>query len=86
MPLTPEQRSLRARIGAFAQHASHDTVATTTAGREKFLGRFEDQVDPDRQLPESERIRRATYARRQYFASLALKSARARAARKARTP
>lgn len=77
-PLTPAQRTLRARMGAYAQHARHDTTQTTAAARAAFLARFEDQVDPDRQLPPAERERRALAARRRHFAELAYRSARAR--------
>ena len=47
--------------------------------RAAFLNKFEDQVDPDRVLPEAERLRRAESARKAHFARLALASARARA-------
>jgi hypothetical protein len=80
-PLTPKQRSTRARIGARHLHATHDSKLLTEAAREKFLGRFVDEVDPDRLLPEQERLRRAEHAKRAYFAKLALRSARARSAR-----
>jgi hypothetical protein len=43
---------------------------------------FDDQVDPDRVLPEAERKRRAAQARKAYFAGLALESAKARRQRK----
>lgn len=46
------------------------------------MRRFEDQVDPERTLTPGERARRAEHARKAYFARLALKSAKARAARK----
>ena len=74
-PLTPEQR---ARIAAHAMHSKHDSRETTQAGRKAFLSRFEDEVDPDRLLPEAERLRRAEHARKAYFARLALQSAKAR--------
>lgn len=76
--LTPEERSLRARMGAYAQQAAHDTRETTAAARTTFLARFEREVDPDGTLPEGERLRRAEAARRLYFQRLAWKSARAR--------
>jgi hypothetical protein len=44
--------------------------------------RFLDEVDPDRVLPEAERLRRAEHARSAYFSKLALKSAQARRRRK----
>lgn len=83
-PLTPEQRRQRARLGAFAQHAAHDTLETTRAGREAFLRRFEDEVDPDRVLSVDERRRRATAARKAHMLKLAWKSAEARRVRAGR--
>jgi hypothetical protein len=38
--LTPAERSLRARIGAYAMHARNDPRQTTAAAREAFLHRF----------------------------------------------
>lgn len=77
-PLTPSERSLRARLGAHKLHATHDSRELTAPARAAFLAKFEDEVDPDRQLPELERKRRAEHARKAYFAGLALASARAR--------
>jgi len=76
--LTPAERSLRARMGAYAQQARHDTRETTAAARATFLTRFEREVDPDGVLPEAERARRAEAAKRMYFTRLAWKSAQAR--------
>lgn len=81
--MTPEQRSSRARLAAYAQHAAHDTRATTAKARETFLKSFEDKVDPDRTLPEPERVRRAEAARRAHFQRLALRSSQARSKRSA---
>ena len=72
---------LRGQLGAFALHARHDSRQITASARTAFLEGFERQVDPEGVLPESERKRRATYARKAYFARLALESARARQAR-----
>ncbi len=80
--LSPTERSLRARIGGLALHAQVDSRAHTEPARRVFLQRFEDQVDPDRTLPEEERRRRAELARRAYFAKLALRSAQVRRARR----
>jgi hypothetical protein len=74
--LSPKERSLRARVGAYALHAQGGT--STKAGTIAFLARFEAQVDPEGVLPANERARRAQFARKSYMASLALKSARAR--------
>ena len=84
MELTPEQRRLRARIAAYALHASHDPRETTKAARDAFMARFERQVDPEGTLPEAERRRRADAAKKAYFNALALKSARARGGRRER--
>ena len=81
--LTPEQRILRAKIGAHALHATHDSRELTAAARHASqITRFERLVDPDGVLPEDERSRRVEHARRAHMASLALASSRARAARK----
>ncbi len=80
--LTPEERSLRARIAAYTLHATHDPRVTTQAARDAFLARFEREVDPHSQLPAAERRRRAEAAKKAYFSRLALKSARARRARR----
>lgn len=81
---SPEQRSLAARIAVHASWANTtDRTARTAPGTKAFLDRFERQVDPDGQLPPDERARRAEHARKAYFLGLALKSAKARAKRKA---
>ncbi len=79
--LTPEILRLRGRVGAYVQHSRHDPRETTSAARARFLQRFEDEVDPDRTLPEAERLRRAEAARKAFFTRLALKSALKRAKR-----
>lgn len=81
--LTPQQRSQRARIAAHTKWAHTDPVAGTAAARARFLETFIEQVDPERKLPEAERLRRAESARSAYFAALAYKSARKRQSRRA---
>ena len=77
--LTPEQRSLRARIAAHSLHAQvDDETAHTAPARKAFLDRFEREVDPDGVLSPAERARRAEHARSAYFTKLALASSRAR--------
>ncbi|MGC8635415.1 MAG: hypothetical protein ACP5VP_12325 [Candidatus Limnocylindrales bacterium] len=80
--LTPSQRALRARIGAYALHARHDPRETTAYARAAFLSRFEREVDPDGSLNPAERARRAEAARKAYFTRLAYRSAVARAAKR----
>ncbi len=74
--LTPAQRSRLGRIGAYSLHAQGKT--NTVAARAAFNDRFERQVDPDGVLDPVERARRAEYARKAYFTTLAAKSADAR--------
>jgi len=76
--MTPAERSLRGRIGAYLMHARNDPRETTRAARAAFAQRFLDDVDPLRRLPEPERLRRAEAARRAYFIRLAYLAARRR--------
>lgn len=77
--MTPEERSLLSSIAANERWADcPDRSAATRPGRERFLAKFEDEVDPDRVLPVAERARRAALKRRAHMQRLALKSARAR--------
>ncbi len=57
-------RANAGRIGAYVTHSRHDVRETTKAGRQAFLQRFIDEVDPDRTLPEAERTRRKPSPRR----------------------
>jgi hypothetical protein len=82
--LSPAERSLRGRIGAYLVHSRYDPRQTTAPARAAFLRRFLDEVDPDRALPESERLRRAASARKAYFTRLAYLASRRRQYRKAR--
>ena len=79
--MRPSEASLRGRIGAYRLHATHDPRETTSAARRAFLKRFLDEVDPDRILPEEERLRRASFARKAHFTKLALLSAQKRTKR-----
>lgn len=76
--LTPRERSLRARVAAFAKHAAHDPRPTVEKAARAFRDSFLEKVDPQGVLPEEERRRRAEMAFRQHMASLSYKSARAR--------
>ncbi|MFD4347354.1 hypothetical protein ACFWQ6_21280 [Streptomyces coelicoflavus] len=79
--MTPEQRRTKARAAAYARWAREDDPSgATSAAREAFLKRFEDQVDPERRLAPHERARRAQAARKAYFQALALKSSMTRRA------
>jgi hypothetical protein len=84
MSLSPEQRSLRASIGGHARAAKYDgreiTAAARAARQKKYLDRVNEQT-PD--LPLEEQLRRAEHLLRAEMKRLALRSSRARAARKA---
>jgi hypothetical protein len=82
-PASRAERSLRARLAAYALHAQHDPRETTANGRAAFLARFDREVDPQGLLEPDERRRRAEQARRAYFTRLALASAKARRAKRA---
>lgn len=82
--LSPEIRSLQATAAAHTSWAkTTDRSARTRNARRGFAKRFDDQVDPGRVLPPEERAKRAEHARKAYFAELAVKSAKKRAARDA---
>lgn len=57
-----------------------DRSARTRPAREKFLQRFEREVDPDGTLPADECRRRAEHAKRAYMLRLAKRAATARKA------
>lgn len=78
--LTPEERSLRARMGGLAVAAKYTSTKLNEPARRAFLARFEQEVDPDGVLAPGERARRAEAAKRLYFTRLAYKSAKARRA------
>lgn len=80
--LSPSQRSQRARKAAHRLHSQYDSREVTKPARAKFNERFVNEVDPERTLPEAERLRRADHAKRAYFIGLALKSAASRSKRR----
>ncbi|GGO91392.1 hypothetical protein [Wenjunlia tyrosinilytica] len=82
--MTPEQRRIRATLGAHSLWSKvDDPTAHTCPARTAFLSRFEREVDPDGVLTPGERSRRAEHARKAYFQRLALASSKARAAKAA---
>lgn len=76
--LSPEQRTLRARVAAFAKHAKHDPADDCAKARAALWGRYERRVDPTGDLPEEERHRRARSAMRADLARRALMATKAR--------
>ena len=77
--MTPAQRSLRARLGAYVLHSRYDSRELTAKARATFLSKFEHEVDPEGQLAPEERARRAEMAKKAHFTRMALKSATRRA-------
>lgn len=69
--MTPAERTLRARLAAHTLHAQGKT--NTAPARAAFLAKFENQVDPDRVLPEAERQKRADHALKAHMAGLRLR-------------
>jgi hypothetical protein len=79
--LTPEQRSLRARIAANTRWSRENGRANAERAQRGLLTKFYDQTDPA--LPDAERWRRADSLRRVHMQRLAFKSSKARGSRKA---
>jgi len=79
MPLTPAERTLRARLAAHASWAStEDPSERAKRGAAGLLTKFEREVDPDGELAPAERRRRAEHKRREHMTRLAFQSTKAR--------
>src|SRR5215218_815526 len=77
----PDEMARRGRIGAHVLHSRHDSHEIAARAREGLIHKYLDEVDPERTLPESERLRRAEHARRAHLARAARLSVLARARR-----
>ena len=78
----PKEMARRGRIGAHVLHSRHDSREIAARAREGLVRKYLDEVDPERTLPEPERLRRAEHARRAHLARAARLSVIARNARK----
>lgn len=80
--LTPEERTLRARLAAHTKWARcTDASEATSRARANGPGSIEywlKKVDPDGELPEKERLRRAQSAKKAFYARIQYQSAHAR--------
>jgi hypothetical protein len=76
--LSSDRAARLGQIGGLTTSSRHDPSIYTAKARETFLARFLDDVDPNHELPDDERQRRALAARRAHFARLALASAESR--------
>lgn len=82
-PLTPAQRKMRASAASLTRWAGEpDRAKATRPALDGFLARFEDQVDPNRELDPETRALLATAARKAHMRKLALRSSKARAAKR----
>jgi len=82
-PVDQAKRRAAAKVAAHTRWAHEDDRrAATQAARDGLQRRFEDEVDPHRQLDPVERARRVESAKRAHFTRLARMSAESRAARK----
>lgn len=78
--LTPEQRTLRARLAAHARWAKvPDRTEATAPARRALHDRIAAEVDPDNRMDPVERAKRVDSAVKAHMLRLSLKSSRARA-------
>lgn len=87
MPLTPAQRSLRARIAALTRWSTEDPKPNGERAQRGLRARIERETRerfPD--LGDTELARRADCAYRAHFARLGFASGKARGARAGKTP
>ena len=74
-------KNVNQRIAAeISWSRTRDRSARTRPARQKFLQRFEREVDPNGVLPPEERRRRAEHAKRAYMLHLAKRAVAARKA------
>jgi hypothetical protein len=80
----PKAKSLSHQIAANVRWSKEDPTRQGEILRAGLERRFLDEVDPNRELSEAERIRRAESARKAFYQRLALASAKARRERSVR--
>lgn len=84
--LTPAERRLRAQLAANTRWSREpDRHSATAPGMRAIFEYFINQVDPDRVLPEKQRLKMAENARKAHLASVQLKASKARRARNEET-
>jgi hypothetical protein len=74
MPLSPTERSLRAKAAVYTRLAQEDPKVMTAAARRGFRARFYKDIPED--LPAEERERRADAACSAYMSKLRLRQSR----------
>jgi len=75
------ERSLAAKIAANTRWSKEDPTENAARARRGLEAKWLREVDPNNELPEAERKRRAECARRAHYQRMALASAKARRAR-----
>jgi hypothetical protein len=84
MALTPEQRTLRARIAAHTRWSREDPSVNAARGQAGLRARFGREVrEAEPGLADAEYARRAESAYQAHMAALALASSKARSGRQA---
>ena len=76
MSLSPQERTLRARLAAHSQHAQGRT--NTGPATAAYNARWAKLVDPDETLDPDERDRRAEHAKSAHYSRMAFESAKSR--------
>lgn len=76
--VSSSEMALRGRIGGFVRSSRYPREQLTVAARDGFLARFVLEVDPNSELSNEERQRRALAARKAHMARLARLSAESR--------
>ncbi len=79
VPLTPAERSIRARIAAHNRWAKEpDRLVATAPGRQAALEKLLNEVDPHRVLTEAERAKRVKNAQQAQMARVRLAASKKR--------
>ena len=76
MPTTLSSQQRRLRASLASNHRWANTPRRNTVHRTADLQQFEDQVDPDRELSDVERIERATNAQQAHNARQAFEASK----------
>ena len=79
---TPSQRRLAARIGGLSLHLNNDSNEIAARARLGLGRKFEREIDPEGRLSSAELASKVRLAKSLYYTRLALRSSKARQARK----
>lgn len=82
---TPVEAARSLAVIRWSGATDEEKAAATAAATKTWISRWDDLVDPDRELPEAERGRLATEAKSAHFRELGRRSGEARRARAEQT-